>query len=377
MKKLIHLLLFATLLAISPHSNSQNTWLAQVGLPDEFAVYENFVVTGKTSYGIREIETVTFVSGKPKYAYTYESYSKPEKFQTCLLNYLENCVNEYGIPLNYANGGDINLYKPTTTGVTPMGPFAGKTYLHGWEERSITPTATGCEITATWYPYMNTEQNGLPAITPWRWIERKTVSTINGKTYTSKSTKKITKADLESRTGLSEEQIAQQFKIVYSAKYQDPSQYITSIFGVVEVQGNTCYNKTLINGQDWHTQIGKGLIQPFGKPLSPMKFSWVVYNGCNSTDTKPAGSQGWGMFHGNFGECYRYMSDPSDPLSDYINITDGSAYSCTEPGNVIVNSSGQYITVEIVPHWTPAPEKNTAESGYYDLKTGQPIFQLK
>jgi hypothetical protein len=271
-------------------------------------------------------------------------------------------------------GGELVLYRATFSATTQVGPYAGQTYLHGWEERNIVPTPTGYDIIASAYPYMNAEQNGLPAVKPWMWIQRKTVSTINGKTYTTTSTKKILKDDIEARTGLTEEQLGYQTRIVYHCKAVDPAKYITSIFGLVEKQGNTYYNKSLINGQDWHTQITKGLIQPFGKVLSPMKFSWVVYNGC-STGTAPQGAVGWGMFHGNFGECYRYMSDATSSYSDYITIVNGASFIANQAGTVTVNST-QPCILEIVPAWTPAPEKNTAESGYFNINTGQPVFSL-
>ena len=189
MKKFITLTIALLMMAVT--TTAQNSWLSKVGLPDDFLQYENHVITGKTTYSIAEIEAITFVSGKPKYSYSYEAKQVDAMFTGCLLNFCENMINENSTPVTMVQGKEILMYKPTKSATTTAGPFAGQTYLYGWSEVSIVPTSTGCDIIHSFYPYMNADPSGLPATTPWRFIQRKTVSTINGKTTTSTSTKKI------------------------------------------------------------------------------------------------------------------------------------------------------------------------------------------
>jgi hypothetical protein len=176
---------------------------------------------------------------------------------------------------------------------------------------------------------------------------------------------------LEKESGLSESQIAQLSQSIYHMVPVNPETHITSILGNIRREGDVFHNESMINGKLWSDPSIANLITSFGKPLSAMMFSWVLYNDCPipavHSDTD---------WTGNFGQCARTMYNVSQAQAQSIRVTSGAAPGRNADGSLIYDASRENAVLEVVPHRTPMPEKNTERSGYYNLKKSEQIFSL-
>jgi hypothetical protein len=360
--------LFTLLIAVSIcFTTFAQAWLADVGIPQEFAVFEEYQITSKSTFTVQENERVTFVKGKATYTYTYTPVEKIEKFGAYPLNLFYTYVHD-GMYTG-SSSGVFSFHKGDFTATTTVGPFTGQTYYYGYSDVTAAPIGNGYDITLTFYPYMTAEKNGMPSVTPWKDIQRKTSSG----SWTERGTHsvKMTKAQIESKMGVTESQFATQNRVVFHCVKVNPNTHITSIFGKITKSGNDYLNTSLINGKDWHTQQSKGLITSFNQALSALMFSWVYYNDCEiptvHTDTD---------WTGNFGQCFRSMYSATDPRCEKITITNGNAFSINPDGSLTSDQNQADELLQLVVHRTPMPEKNTEQEGYFDIKSGQQAFDL-
>lgn len=159
-------------------------------------------------------------------------------------------------------------------------------------------------------------------------------------------------------------------KLVFTGGSRNPETHVTSIFGVIEKNGDTYLNKTLINGKVYSTFNYKPLITPWGGQLGDLSFSWVVYNGCaQPTVIQDANSLG------SMGECFRRMYSSFQSQSQSITVTAGTSFSSNAQGNIIYDQS-KPAQIQLVVHRHPMPDKNVEQEGYWSLTKGQRVFVI-
>jgi hypothetical protein len=352
MKKLLSIIL----LLCAVYTHAQSEWLSEVGLPPEFSVFEDYQIQGKTTNTIIQNEVSRNV-------YTYGSSAQYEQFTGYPLNLIYNYIYSYNSNYIGMEAGAFEFYKTGESKMVNVGPFAGNTYYYGWQSVEIRARGTGFDMVVKSYPYMNVERNGYPAIKPWLMVKRQ------NKGIFQRTTERLTSDQIQARCGCTEFDIAEYSTVIFHFVKVPRETHITSIFALITRSGDTYSNASLINGKPWQESVNK--TTSFGKTLSTLKFSWVLYNGCS---IGPQTSEtNW---TGNSGQCFRKMYALSDPRSQSITVIPGTGYFFT-PDDQLTFNTQQPAVLELVMHRTPMLEKNTEQQGYWNLLSGKRKQTLK
>jgi hypothetical protein len=239
----------------------------------------------------------------------------------------------------------------------------------------IIPTAAGYNFQVVSYPYMNTEKNGLPAITPWMSIKRVDIS-INGnlsisqprfqvkvsnvRTYTSKPySLDYTKQQLEARSKLSEQQIAEMTKTVWQIFPTSGNDYGNSIATSIQKNGNTYKGISYMNGIDMNNINYKNLMAPFFQKYGGYVNRWRLNNGQVNV--------------GSLGATWMKQLESNE--STELIILAGNKFSYDEATNTLTFNANLPAELIWQTEWKPAQGKQTSIETRINLATGEVIWR--
>lgn len=379
--------LYIILLAIVAISITCATWAQDnpsnaatlLNVPQEFVKY-NGQIQKKIQYNLTEYRTIDFtnvdtINGKlvkkVDTTYTYSSVPTSQDFGAYGLNILSSYIHSFG----YSVISDSELNKPAFWGTTPTGPFMGESYYFGWSNVNIIPVSGGYNYEVTSYPYMNTEANGLPAITPWINIKQVTttitgsvsisqprfqVKITNVRTNTAKPTNvKYTKEKLEKQSKLTEAKISEMTKTVFQIFSTSGNQFSNSTGTRINKNGSTYSGQVFFNGQDAKTINFKSLMAPWKLNLNSYVTRWHLYNGSVNNSV--------------YGSTFTKQMTENE-LTD-ITIIAGSSFSYNASTNTLTYDANKPAELWFQYELLPAQGKSPSWESRINLATGEIIWR--
>lgn len=382
MKKITLILLFIAAMAMTfatwAQDNPSNA-ATLLNVPQEFVKY-NGQIQKKIQYDLTEYRTIDFtnvdtINGKlvkkVDTTYTYASVPTTQNFGAYGLNILSSYIHSFG----YSVQSDSELNKPAFWGTTPTGPFMGETYYFGYSNVNIIPMSGGYNYEVLSYPYMTTETNGLPAITPWMSIKQVTttitgsvsisqprfeVKITNVRKNTGKQTNvKYTKDKLEKQSKLSEAQISNYTKTVFQIFTTSGNTHCNSTGTKINKNGSTYSGTVYFNGADAKTINYKNLMASYGMKLNSYVTRWHLYNGSVNNSV--------------YGSTFTKQMTENE-LTD-ITIVAGSSFSYDGATNTLTYDANKPAELWFQYELLPAQGKSPSWESRINIATGEVIWK--
>lgn len=295
------------------------------------------------------------------------------------LNWWDIMLNKTGYSYQI-EGENLHAERPFTHRTVDIGLFVGQTYWVGELNIDAVAVDNGYDVSYSWYSFNNTAkvgtQNGYPEptnnVNPVRsfpveyWA--KTSKTAPAKRMV-KTSEFVTKQDLLSITGWTDEQFKEYTKIVFrfrnTPETTDDSVYLMNNFADIAIGGDLYEGSIWFNGIVASDIDYRKLQTSYGKLHPSYVMRWKLYNG--------SGYNKDSIYGATWVKEYKFNSlVSSTPIHDMytgITIVRGNTFNWDAATNTLtvdVNASECMLWFES--EELPAQGKNSKSEVYYDLK---------
>jgi hypothetical protein len=374
MKKTIFTILITALSIFSFAQDNPSNAARLLNVPQGFTKY-NGQIQKKIQYEIVEYRltdntNVDTINGRltriAKVTSTFRSEPVTQSFGAYALNLCSAYLNSYGLSAT----SDSTMFKPSFTATATVGDFAGQTYFYGYNSVLISRTGSGYNYSVTSWPYMNTETNGLPAITPWITIKqinttrtgtvsinqrRMTYTVSNVSETTSRPTfVRYTKDQIESRSGMTTDQIADARKVIFQIFPTSGTTHVNSLAADIVVSGNKYKGDAYINGIDSEGIPYTTLTASMGLKFPQFIQRWHLYNGVVNNSV--------------YGSTVTITFNASE-LNE-ITVVPGTSFSYNATTKTLTYDQSKPAELWYTYECLPAQGKNEGAQIAIDLKTG-------